>query len=94
MDAKRMTVLSETANTGMGLWTSICVLFCSIFGRESLAFKMKQDRILRTANRRLIFKLQKLGPGYTITDYRVVYDSTLSVTVSGIAVLEKTDAKQ
>ena len=93
MDAKRMTVLSETANTGMGLWTSICVLFCGIFGRESLALKKKQDRILSTANRRLIFKLQKLGPGYAITDYRVVYQSTLSVTVSGIAVLEKTDAK-
>ena len=78
-------ILAASANMGTGLWTSICVAFCNIFGRESNHYRMKQNMVLSTANRRLMKQFEKMGPGYKLTDYRVTWSGRLYVTVSALA---------
>ena len=80
--------LTASSNIGIGLWTSICVFFCSIFGIESQNYRNKQRAVLARANRDLTMSLKALGPGYTLVDYRVTWSSSLSVTVSALAVKE------
>lgn len=78
-------ILTSSANTGIGLWTSICVAFAGILGCESKNYKRKQQRILKKANKELYKQLEELGPGYELFDYRVVETGRLSITVSAIA---------
>ena len=78
-------ILTSSANTGIGLWTSICVAFASIMGCESKNYKRKQKRILKKANEELYKQLAELGPGYELFDYRVVETGKLAITVSAIA---------
>ena len=84
---EKIVTITASANTGIGLWTSICVAFCSLLGRESNHFKAKQDRILRMANTRLN-KLAETLKAKCITDYRVTWSGSLSVTVSALAQVE------
>ena len=80
-------VLTASANMGTGLWTFICRALCEVFGKESKAFRNKQKRVLDLANKRLNAQLEALGPGYSLTEYRVVWFGNLSVTVSALAEL-------
>lgn len=84
----KQKILTSSSNIGMGLWTGICVMFCSLLGRESLNYKKKQDRVLSAANKGLELKIKALGQGYHFVDYRVTWSSSLSVTVSALAVNE------
>ena len=78
--------LAASANMGVGLWTSICVAFCSLLGRQSQNFKRKQVRLLAMANEDLNKSFKKLGKGYVLNDYRVTWSGKLSVTVSALAI--------
>ena len=78
-------ILTGSANMGTGLWTSICLAFCNMLGRESMAYIMKQKRVLNLANKRLLSQFEALGSGYKMTDYRVTWSGKLSVTVSALA---------
>ena len=82
-------LLTASTNTGIGLWTSICVGFSAIFGVQSLAFKKKQNRILYAANRDLLNQFKELGSGYSLHDYRVFWSSKLSVSVSAMAIKDQ-----
>ena len=82
MDRK---ILTASYNTGIGLWTSICVGFSSIFGVVSKNYKQKQEKVLNAANKELKRQLVALGDGYYLIDYRVTWSSKLAVTVSAIA---------
>ena len=86
--------LSASANVGVGLWTSICRAFASIFGVESKNFLNKQNRILKSAEARLKSKFAELGPGYELRDYRVTWGGALSVTVSALAVKSNAESSQ
>ena len=81
----KTVVVTGSANIGIGLWTSICVFFCSLAGRKSKALKKKQDKLLDIANQELSAKFQALGSGYEMVDYRVVNIGKLAVVVSAIA---------
>ena len=81
-------VLTASANQGIGLWTFICRALCEVFGKESQTFRNKQRRVLDNANARLNYQLKALGPGYSLTEYRVIWFGNLSVTVSAIAELD------
>lgn len=80
-------LLVASSNTGIGLWTSICVAFCNIFGKESIAYKKKQNKVLTAANSSLFSQYRKLAAaGYYLVDYRVTWSGKLAVTVSALAV--------
>lgn len=86
-------ILVASANTGTGLWTSICFGFCEIIGKESVAYRTKQKKVLAAANKRLLSQLSTLGEGYKLTDYRVTWSGKLSVTVSALAELDGGEVK-
>lgn len=86
---ERRVILTASSNTGIGLWTSICVGFCSILGTESKNYKKKQNKVLAAANLELAQQLKSLGFGYVLSDYRVTWSGKLSVTVSALAVDSK-----
>lgn len=87
-------ILTSSANTGIGLWTCICVMFSQIFGLQSNSYKYKQEKILDFANKELKEQLLSLGGGFVLKDYRVTWSGKLSVTVSGVAVREKAPQKK
>lgn len=78
-------LISATANRGIGLWTFICIGFSNIFGVQCKNLKKKQDWVLLKAKNEFVKKVNLLGADYIIQDYRVVWNKTLSVTVSGLA---------
>lgn len=78
--------LSASANTGIGLWTSICVAFANVFGVESNNLKIKQEKVLNLAKNRLLAQVKGLGDDYEYKNFSVSWDQKLSVTVSVIAV--------
>lgn len=78
-------ILTASCNTGIGLWTSICVAFSSIFGCVSKNYKKKQQKVLDNANEELMEDLEELGDGYVLSDYRVTWSGGLKVTVSALA---------
>ena len=82
---KKVT-LTASANTGIGLFTSICVACAAIMGVESKNYHKKTDKVLDEANKRLMKKFEDLGPGYSINEYRIVKENSLSVMVSMVAV--------
>lgn len=84
----KQKLLSASSNIGIGLWTSICVAFCSIFGKKSKNYQKKQDRVLNDANKQLMEKLTAVG-GTTFSDYRVVWAGKLTVTVSAITTIDE-----
>ena len=86
----KQCLVTASANIGRGLWTSICVAFTHIFGVESKNLEKKHQRVLSAAEKRLHEKVFELGPGYVIEDFRVNWETPLSVTVSALAV--KSDA--
>ena len=84
----KVVTLTASANTGIGLFTSICVACASIMGVESKNYHKKTEKVLDEANKRLMKKFEDLGPGYSINEYRVVQENVLSDTVSMVAVKE------
>ena len=79
-------VLTASANTGIGLWTSICYFFSQIGGGESFNFYSKQKKLISKANVRLEKQLNSLPEGFELSDYRVTWNTPLSVTVSALAI--------
>jgi len=79
-------LLTASANTGMGLWTLICVGFSQIFGCESQNYKNKQRKVLDEANKDLLDQLRRLPGNFEISEYRVTWSDKLSVTVSALAI--------
>ena len=78
-------LVTASANTGRGLWTSICVFFAHIFGVESKNLLVKHNKVLTIAEERLCQKINELGPDFVIEGFRVVWETPLSVTVSALA---------
>lgn len=85
---KKEIILTASANVGRGLWTSICVFFCDIFGRESLAFKAKQRRILESAKYSIDNQLNNLGEDFHLQDIRIFHNKPLSVSMTALAVCD------
>lgn len=79
-------ILTASSNTGVGLWTTICLGVCGILGRESKSFKKKQSKVLKAANKDLEAELHALGPKFSLVDYRVTWSGKLAVCVSALAV--------
>ena len=83
-------ILSESANTGIGLWTSICVAFATVFGVQSKNLKAKQERIVNQCILNLNEKM--IGyPNYEAVDLEVKFQAKLEVTVS-VLLMEKEGA--
>ena len=79
-------MLTANANMGFGLWTAICFMFANLMGVESKNYLKKHNNVLRIAKERLTDEFLKLGPGYSLIDFRVTWTSPLTVTISGLAV--------
>lgn len=79
-------MVSETANSGIGLWTAICSVFCSLAGKESKAVRKKRNGVLNLAIERLNNRLMDLD-AKDYSDYRVVWNG-LCVTVSVMATID------
>ena len=78
-------ILTSAANVGVGLWTSICVVFAAIFGVESINFKRKQNIVMNKIKQDLANQM-KMYPEYEFSDFRIVKEGNLSCygTVVGI----------
>ena len=81
-------LLSASANTGIGLWTSICVAFSKIGGVESNKLTLKQSSVLEKAKRRLESRFKDLGEGWVLSDFRVTWSNLLEATVTALATKE------
>jgi len=78
-------IVHVTGNIGIGLWTAICHIFCSIFGMECTHFGNKQNKVLTAVENRMKRKVSKY-PDYEVKDYFVTSDSTLSYVATAILV--------
>ena len=81
-------ILTASANTGVGVWTAICLWFSMIFGSQSKNYLKKQNKILRIANSSIEEQIKQIGPGFRITDYRLVTTGFLSISITAIATNE------
>ncbi len=79
MEDKNVVLLSASANTGIGLWTSICVCFAHIFGCESQNFKKKQNKIIGKIKEDLKRQMDNY-PDYSFSDFRITLHSKLAFT--------------
>ena len=77
-------IILASANTGIGLWTTICVSFCKIFGTESKSYKSKQTKVLKRARERLNEQIKEYGDNCKITDLRVTWQASLACTISAV----------
>ena len=81
-------LITSSANTGLGFWTSICEMFASIFGVESKNVLKKQNKVLNKAVNRLVEKISEYNNVKSVTDFRVTWQSGLAVTLSIIIVVD------
>ena len=83
----KQILLTASANTGMGLWTMICVAFSTIFGVESRNLRKKHTKVLKRATDRLIQQCKGYGENIEISDFRTVWNTSLSCTVSAVVTI-------
>ena len=77
-------LITSSANSGMGLWTTICYSLCMIFGKESKALLKKQQKVLDLANAKLEYQINSMKPRYRVVDYSVSWSTNLAVTVCAL----------
>ena len=70
-------ILYSSANTGVGLWTSICIVFASIFGVESKNYKKKMNKVIEAIKLDLHKQMSELKD-YEFSDYRIVKEKGLA----------------
>lgn len=88
-------VLTSSSNCGIGLWTAICMVFCSIFGKESKAVLAKQYRVSSAAISSLNGKIKVLGSSCRIKNVSTSYAvGMLSVTATATALVEMEEAEE
>ena len=85
---KKTILITASSNCGVGLWTSICVFFASIFGVESTNYTKKMNRVVDSVKRKMIEKMNKY-PDYEFGDFRIVKEKGLVYSGSVIGVLKK-----
>ena len=81
-------VLTASSNKGIGLWTSICVSLCSLFGIKSNAYDKKIKAICGEIENELIKKM-KAYPNYDFSAISFASDSRLSYIGTAIGTLKK-----
>ena len=81
-------LLTATSNCGVGLWTSICVMFASIFGVKSVNYQRKMNKITTEIKRSLEKQMEK-NPNYTYGDFRIVKEGNLAYTGTVLGVLNE-----
>lgn len=81
---KGNVILTASHNVGIGLWTSICIGFCAIFGKESQRLMMKQNSVANACKRSIQYQLDKLE-GYKITSVKIQFSGKLSCTMIALA---------
>ena len=89
----KQKMIFGVANTGIGFWTSICCAFCNLLGKESLAYKAKQRKVLSKARLSFQQQLSNFEEPYKITDVRTTWSGHLSVTISGVVEYQKEKTK-
>ena len=77
-------IVTASSNSGIGLWTSICIFFASIFGVESKNLMKKQNKVLDKALARLLENISTLGNFTNVSDFRVTWQGKLAVTLSAL----------
>ena len=92
-DYKREELLIANYNKGLGLWTSICLLFTTTFGLRSKTYKKKQDYVENKVKEDLMEKFNKLNGGYILKDVRLHWIAGLNLSMSALAVMDTTDKK-
>lgn len=75
----KVIIITASANVGIGLWTSICVVFANIFGIESKNFSKKMQRVMDKVKKDLEEQMSKY-PEIEFSDFRIVKDGSLAYT--------------
>lgn len=79
--------ISANSNIGVGLWTSICISLCGIFGTKSLNYAKKMDRVTEDALKQLILQSYYMDADTVIDIHYALYG--LTVIAYGTAVFYK-----
>lgn len=82
---KNVVILTSSSNCGIGLWTSICVFFCGIFGIESKAYRKKQSKVVTNIKLSIRNQFENLEGEYELRDFRITWNGNLSATASTVA---------
>ena len=87
-------ILTSTRNTGIGLWTSICLSFANAFGRSCERYNQKARSVIYLIKKELE-KQMSAHPDYEFGDIRLTSDKPLSFTgsVTGHYIGEKKEQK-
>jgi hypothetical protein len=81
-------ILTASCNIGIGLWTSICVSLCALFGIKSNAYGKKIEAICDEIKAELLKKMRAY-PNYDFSTISFASDSRLSYVGSVIGTLKK-----
>ncbi len=86
-EVARTVQISANSNIGVGLWTSICIALCGIFGTKSLNYAKKMDRVTEDALKQLILQSYYMDADTVIDIHYALYG--LTVIAYGTAVFYK-----
>ena len=86
-EVEKSAQISAVSNVGVGLWTNICFSLCQIFGKKSVAYQKKMNKIKADALEQLLGQAKGMGAD-TVTDIHYAL-SGLTVVASGTAVFYK-----
>ena len=77
LPTKDLIILTASSNTGIGLWTSICVGCAAIFGVQSKKYKFKMNKILNEIKSDLESQMAQYKE-YEFKDYRIIREKGLA----------------
>lgn len=86
-EKKKTIILYSTYCTGVGLWTSICMMFARIFGCACNSYSRKCVEAMDLLRRELIDQIKE-NPEYRFSDISVTSDAPLSFTGTVIGTLK------
>ena len=84
-------VLTANATVGIGMWTSICVMFAGIFGVQSFNLKKKQMIVLDSLIESMQDKIRKYAQFYKPVGMDLWFSGPLKATMS--LTMEETENK-
>ncbi len=83
-----VALFTAASNNGVGLWTSICISFASIFGVESVNYTRKMNMVLTRVSSKLE-EVMKEYPEFEYRDFRVIKEGNLAYTASVMGIRKK-----
>lgn len=83
-----VVLFTASSNNGVGLWTSICISFASIFGVESKNYTKKLNMTMNRVKNKLT-QLMEQYPEFEYRDFRIVKEGNIAYTGSVMGIKKK-----